>query len=190
VRPASRGSCSPSSSWCRSRSLRARPAAGSSTQEIARFYLERDAGRVGPVGLYLVPFAGIAFLWFIAAVRSHLGRHEDQFFATVFFGSGLLFVAMLFAAAAASGAIVAAVKFQDAEPPPADTIVFARSLSFALFFVFAVRAAAVFMLVVSTMGLRTDSCPGGSSSSGTSSASSTSSRSTTSSPSPSFCPPG
>ena len=42
------------------------------------------------VGLYLAPFAGIAFLWFIAAIRSQLGEREDRFFATVFLGSGLL----------------------------------------------------------------------------------------------------
>src|SRR4051812_36651909 len=47
----------------------------------------------------LVPFAGIAFLWFIGVLRSRLGALEDQFFATVFFGSGLLFVASLFASA-------------------------------------------------------------------------------------------
>jgi hypothetical protein len=46
--------------------------------------------------LTLVPFAGIAFLWFMGVVRSHLGRLEDQFFSTVFYGSGLLFLAMLF----------------------------------------------------------------------------------------------
>ena len=70
--------------------LRARPAAGSSTQEIADFYLNRDAGRIALVGLYLAPFAGIAFLWFIAAVRAMIGAHEDQFFTTVFLGSGFL----------------------------------------------------------------------------------------------------
>ena len=54
-------------------------------------------------GLYIVPFAGIAFLWFIGVVRDRIGEREDKFFATVFFGSGLLFVAMIFAAAAVIG---------------------------------------------------------------------------------------
>jgi hypothetical protein len=52
----------------------------------------------------LVPFAGIAFLWFIGVLRDRLAEREDKFFATVFFGSGLLFLAMLFAAAAVAGA--------------------------------------------------------------------------------------
>ena len=37
------------------------------------------------------------FLWFVAVIRDQIGEREDRFFATVFFGSGLLFVALLFA---------------------------------------------------------------------------------------------
>ncbi|WP_205370116.1 MULTISPECIES: hypothetical protein [Thermoleptolyngbya] len=48
------------------------------------------------VGLNLIPFAGIAFLWFMGVVRDRLGSNEDQFFAIVFLSSGLLFIAMLF----------------------------------------------------------------------------------------------
>ncbi len=47
----------------------------------------------------MMPFAGIAFLWFIGVVRDGLGRYEDKFFSTVFIGSGLLFLAMMFVAA-------------------------------------------------------------------------------------------
>src|SRR6516225_6883877 len=56
----------------------------------------------------LVPFAGVAFLWFVGVLRDRLGGREDQFFATVFLGSGLLLLAMLFAAAAVVGAIIIA----------------------------------------------------------------------------------
>jgi hypothetical protein len=139
--------------------IRERPATGSSAEEIADFYLEHNAGRVVLVGLYLVPFAGIAFLWFLAAIRSHLGAREDHFFGTVLLGSGLLFVAMLFAASASAGALVAGVKFLDEPPPSADAIVLARGLGYGLLFVFGVRIAAVFMLVVSTIGLRTGLLP-------------------------------
>jgi hypothetical protein len=138
---------------------RSHPAGGSTAAEIASFYLEQDAGRIALFGLYLVPFAGIAFLWFIAAIRAHLGEREDRFFATVFLGSGLLFVAMLFSASAAAGSLLAAVKYQGQPVPGPDTVVFARALAFAFLFVFGVRAAAVFMLVVSTIGLRTGFLP-------------------------------
>jgi hypothetical protein len=139
--------------------IRERPAPGSSAAQIADFYLRHDAGRVALVGVYLVPFAGIAFLWFVAAIRSHLGEREDRFFATVFLGSGLLFVGMLFAASACAGALLVSVKFQDQPPPDPNTFLLARALGFAFLFIFAVRAAAVFMLVASTIGLRTGFLP-------------------------------
>ena len=47
------------------------------------------------VGLALVPFAGIAFLWFIGVIRDRFKDSEDQLFSTVFIGSGLLFLAMV-----------------------------------------------------------------------------------------------
>ena len=59
--------------------------------------------------IHLVPFAGIAFLWFIGVLRNRVGALEDQFFASVFFGSGMLFVASLFASAAFSGALLEAM---------------------------------------------------------------------------------
>src|SRR5580698_7580736 len=56
--------------------------------------------------LNLLPFAGIAFLWFIAVVRNRLGELEDHFFATVFLGSGLLYIAMIFTSAALAGGLI------------------------------------------------------------------------------------
>jgi len=55
------------------------------------------------LALNLLPFAGIAFLWFIAVVRNRLGALEDRFFARVFLGSGLLYIAMVFTSAALAG---------------------------------------------------------------------------------------
>ena len=60
------------------------------------------------LALNLVPFAGIAFLWFIGVLRDRLGQAEDRFFATIFFGSGVLYLVMLFSAAALIGAILIA----------------------------------------------------------------------------------
>ena len=36
------------------------------------------------LAINLVPFAGVAFLWFIGVLRDRLGAEEDRFFATVF----------------------------------------------------------------------------------------------------------
>jgi hypothetical protein len=58
------------------------------------------------IALNLLPFAGIAFLWFIGVVRARVGAGEDRLFATVFLGSGLLFVAMLLVSAATAGGLL------------------------------------------------------------------------------------
>src|SRR6266403_5077085 len=62
------------------------------------------------LAMNLVPFAGVAFLWFVGVLRDRLGAREDQFFATVFLGSGVLLLAMLFVAAAVVGAIIVAFR--------------------------------------------------------------------------------
>src|SRR3954453_14698216 len=72
--------------------LRNHPSGESTSAEIRDFYVGANAGRIALVGVDLAPFAGIAFLWFIAVVRNLIGDREDRFFATVFLGSGLLFV--------------------------------------------------------------------------------------------------
>ena len=43
-----------------------------------------DSGRrtAVAVALNIVPFAGIAFLWFIGVIRDRIGEREDRFFAT------------------------------------------------------------------------------------------------------------
>jgi hypothetical protein len=134
--------------------LRDQPSRDSTAAEIRNFYLREHGGTVALVGVYLVPFAGIAFLWFIAVVRSLIGEREDRFFATVFLASGLLFVAMLFIAAGVGGALLTAVKARHDPVPSAETVVTVRGLAFGFLFIYAIRMAAVFMIVVSTIGMR------------------------------------
>ncbi len=106
-------------------------------------------------GLYLVPFSGIAFLWFIGVIRDRIGEREDKFFATVFLGSGLLFIAMVFAAAAELGGLVAGNRFGTATPTDIATVGFARSVGYSFMFVYAAKAAGVFTLATSTILRRT-----------------------------------
>src|SRR6187401_286575 len=68
-------------------------------------WLNSESGKIA-LALNLIPFAGIAFLWFIGVLRDRLGPKEDRFFATVFLGSGLLFLATLFVAATIVGALL------------------------------------------------------------------------------------
>jgi len=106
--------------------------------------------------LGLVPFAGIAFLWFIGVIREQLGAIEDRLFSTVFFGSGLLFLAMLFV-----GSITSTSMLDMLERPNLDSFVweYGRDNAQGLFGVYAMRMAAVFTLSVSTVGMRAAAMP-------------------------------
>jgi hypothetical protein len=114
-----------------------------------------DSGRRTAVviALNLVPFAGIAFLWFIGVIRDRIGGREDRFFATVFLGSGLLFVGMLFVAAAVAGGLFAAAS--GTGPPNADTLTVGRNVTGILLNVYSMRMAAVFTLTTVTIARRT-----------------------------------
>ena len=105
------------------------------------------------VALNLVPFAGIAFLWFIGVLRDRIGEREDRFFATVFLGSGLLFVAMIFVAAAVGGALIATAS--SSSLPGGATLAVGRNITNALLNVYAMRMAAVFTLTTVTIARRT-----------------------------------
>src|SRR6478672_7294629 len=101
------------------------------------------------LALNLVPFAGVAFLWFIGVLRDRLGQQEDRFFATVFFGSGLLFLAMLFTGAAIIGAILIIFAMQPQEFIGSATFHFARAAAYIMVNVYMIKMASVFMITTS-----------------------------------------
>ena len=109
--------------------------------------------------LTLVPFAGIAFLWFMGVVRAHLGQQEDQFFSTVFYGSGLLFLAMLFTSAAVAGGILSEYALAPDAMDESGVITFGRSIIYTITNVYAIRMAGVFMLSLGTIWARTHAMP-------------------------------
>lgn len=116
----------------------------------------RDAVKLG---LGLVPFAGIAFLWFVGVVRDRVGEAEDRFFATAFLGSGLLFVGMLFVAAAVAGGLIVAAERNAETILASGAWEFGRETTYELMVVYATRMAAVFTLAISTILLRTGLAP-------------------------------
>jgi len=120
--------------------------------------LQADAQRRGLIrlSLHLVPFAGIAFLWFIGVIRDQLGNVEDRLFSTVFLGSGLLFLAMLFVGAVLSSGLLAMLAGPSVN---ADLFAYGRNTTQTLISVYAMRMAAVFTISVSTVGLRTSAMP-------------------------------
>jgi hypothetical protein len=120
--------------------------------------LRSDAGsrRLIAMSLHLIPFAGIAFLWFIGVVRDQLGDIEDRLFSTVFLGSGLLFLAMLFSGAAASSGVLELMSRPNPDPA---VWAFGRDSTQTLVSVYAMRMAAVFTISVSTVGIRAGAMP-------------------------------
>jgi hypothetical protein len=102
--------------------------------------------------LRLVPFAWIAFLWFMGVLRDRLGKLEDQFFATIFLASGLLFVATLFVSSALMTALVESVVAHNID---SEVYYWGRHVTDLLLNLFAMKMAAVFMFSTCTIGLRT-----------------------------------
>ncbi len=102
----------------------------------------------------IMPFAGIAFLWFMGVVRDGLGRYEDKFFSTVFIGSGLLFLAMMFVAAG----VGAGLERSNAADYP-DVATFGQMVLLAVSKTYALRMAAVFMISLATIWLKTGLMP-------------------------------
>ncbi len=126
--------------------------------QASRGWLSANANEVA-LALNLIPFAGIAFLWFIGVIRDQLGRREDRFFATVFLGSGLLFLGMLFVAAAALGAMLIAFRDEPAAFSASLTFHFARAVTSSLVNIYMVKMAGVFMISTSTVAMSTGFAP-------------------------------
>jgi len=137
------------------------PGAKSSDQEISDFYNSDDHRRVILVGLYLMPFAGIAFIWFIVALRMWISfsvRRENALLSNIQLVSGIIFVALFFASAAANSVLAASMEFSDA---PVDPVVAREFPQFgnALLFVFGMRMGAMFVFTTSNIGRASGTLP-------------------------------
>lgn len=139
--------------------LRSQPMISADDAELAELYATGQDLPAMIGGLYLAPFAGIMFLWFVAVIRDQLGDREDRFFATVFFGSGVIFVAVWFASTAIASGPVAGYRYLGQGPPTAAEVEVARSQSYVMLFAFATRAAAVFMIATATIGIKSGTFP-------------------------------
>lgn len=118
-----------------------------------------EQGDLVALALQLIPFAGIAFLWFIGVERDRLGEHEDKFLSTVNLGSGLLYLAMLFVATALGTGFAAGYAFGPEPAPDNQAATFARALMSNLSAVFVIRMAAVFMISSATAWMRSRVMP-------------------------------
>jgi hypothetical protein len=116
-------------------------------------WLSESAKSIG-LALDLLPFAGIAFLWFMGVLRDRMGAREDKFLATVSLGSGLLFLAITFASSAVTGALIMAYEAMPGKMLDSGLYTFARTLAYQLVNVYALRMAGVFMISTCTLDIR------------------------------------
>ena len=118
-----------------------------------------DSWKIVNIALNIVPFAGIAFLWFIGVVRDRLGQDEDRFFATVFLGSGLLFLGLLFMSAAIAGSTINLYGSSQNIPISSGIYTFSRTTTYEIMNVYTMKMAGVFMISTCTLSLRTGIIP-------------------------------
>jgi hypothetical protein len=121
-------------------------------------WVTSGAARVN-LALGLMPFAAIAYLWFIGVVRDKLGEYEDRFFSTVFFGSSLLFLAMIFISMGIAGGILATYPMIDGASQDPVVIFFGHALMHHISNVYALRMAGVTMISLATIWIRTGLMP-------------------------------
>ena len=106
------------------------------------------------LALRLLPFAGIAFLWFIGVLRDRIGAYEGRFFATVFLGGGLLFLAMLFACAAVAGGIIMVYGAAPDKLMESGICTFGPTVTYQIMQVCRMKMAGVFMISTCTLSIR------------------------------------
>lgn len=119
-----------------------------------RTWLETNAAPVS-LALNLIPFAGIAFLWFIGVLRDLLADQEDRLFSTVFLGSGLLFLAMTFIGAALVAGLLNAHTIGSGILSDSGLYIYSRAVIYQVINIYAIRMAGVFMISLATIWIRT-----------------------------------
>jgi hypothetical protein len=131
------------------------PGLGASDAEYAAFYAGGGGDTLAMVGLYIVPFAGIACLWHMIATRTLLQVRRPQSWTQIshwlHLAAGVIFICMLFAGAASAGAVELVTRFSDSPPLAPDVARGLSAVGYTLVFVYGVRAAGMYM--ITTTGL-------------------------------------
>ena len=111
------------------------------------------------LALNLMPFAGISFLWFVGVLRDRLGELEDRFFSTVFFGSALLFLAMIFITGTLAGGIIRLLGSGFVNLTESGVYILGRIQIYQALHIYAIKMAGVFMISTSVISVRTGIVP-------------------------------
>ena len=130
------------------------PGGNASDAEITEFYKSDDRWRIILAGLYVGPFAGMAFIWFLVALRMWVDSSTNRvsvLLSNIQLVAGIVYVTLLFAGLGASAVVAASVEFADSEVNPVAARHFPQ-YGDTLLFVFSFRMAAMFVLTPSTIG--------------------------------------
>ena len=124
-----------------------------SPAEISTEWIETRVDSVS-LALRLIPFAGIAFFWFTGVIRDHIGDREDRFFATVFLGSGIAFVVLMFVWAATAAAVFGSVYLAADQLADKDIFIFGFVFMNEILGNYILRIAGVYMFSIGTIWSR------------------------------------
>jgi hypothetical protein len=127
-------------------------------EDITRDWLDAWSGATS-VAITLVPFAGIAFLWFTGVVRDRLGEHEAQLFATIFLSSGIITVVLLFIWAAIFAALMTTTSLAAVALTDDDVYIFGFALMNRIIGDYTLRMAGVYMMAIGTLWTRSGVMP-------------------------------
>lgn len=141
--------------------LRESPSFTATDQELLDYYGDPDRRRNSVIaGLYVIPFAGIAFIWFMAALRErylHFSSRENMILSTAHVVAGALVVTSLFTLAGVELAV--SWLGETGASFDADGARSLLALGEALSDIMALRSAAVFVGVSATRAMRSGLFP-------------------------------
>ena len=113
-------------------------------------------------GFYILPFAGIAFMWFIIAFRIWIRRtsdgRRDELYSTGQLVSGVVYLTLLMVASASISVLALDIETADAGLSPQIARQFTE-MSWTLAVVFAMRMAATFVVTTAALGRRHEFLP-------------------------------
>ncbi len=130
-------------------------------EELVAFYEGGRQRNLVLVGLYVMPFAGIAFLWFCMTLRALIRANaqlDTDLLSGVQLVSGILYVALFFTAAAASSVMAVSIEYSES---PLDPMVARQFPQYGatLLLVFAMRMAAMFVFTTARLGRKAEVLP-------------------------------
>jgi hypothetical protein len=137
------------------------PSGDDSLQKISNFYLDKGNRAEVIIGSYLLWLAGLFFIWFLASVRTRLLDVEGVpgRLTSIAFGGGLVFVAMLFVAAACFASVAGDITFGGEKFVSPDAARFIPEIGYPILLIGGMFAAIAMIDAVSILILRTGMLP-------------------------------